>query len=437
MQNSEKTFLIVGNKCYESRRILKELKDKGKKARIIQADDLLMYITDTPFGDSLYFISSKQLELIKVNEIACIIPRIGTGLTLYSKMIKHIQNIGIPVTASYQGLLNAKDKMLSTLLLSERGIVTPKTMLYHKKINFDWIVKTLDNFPIVAKLLSGSRGIGVFILTDKLSASTSLEAFSAKGHSLILQSYIESSDKDTNKHDYRVIVINGKVECCIKRFSLNGDFRSNASISKQAENHVPSQAMIDLALNAAAAVGLSSGCGVDIVTRKTDGKMFVIECNGNFGFKNAEKFSKINVAAKIADFAILISDGNKTSDPTNGNITAIAQTQKMVYNAAIDRMGVAMNGINELDEKADEGIAFGDFDSDISDAEATSQRLRFAKLDTTQFAKQFQLENGYYPAKADFAMYQQDKEDAFKEYCRGVNFEKPISYSFLQNSHAR
>ena len=354
----EKIFLIIGGRCYETRRLLKELKDKGKKAKIINPEDLLMYVEDRVYGDCLYYLKGEKPQRIYKKDIAVVIPRIGKGLEIHAKAIHHIENLGIPVTSPSEGLLIARDKMLTTLKLSRKGIITPKTILYRNAIQFDWIVEKLGGFPIIAKLLSGSRGVGVFFLSDRLSASTSLETISTLGHSLQLQSYVESSDKDTNKHDFRIIVIDGKVECCIKRFSLSGDFRSNASISKQAENHVPSEAMKNLALSAAAAVGLSACCGVDVVTRKEDGKMFVIECNGNFGYLNAEKFSKINVAEKIANFAIRLSEGNTTKDTD--------YTSKFTDGLRI-----------ESDE--DQGVPFGTFPKESSDEDQSEYQVRKVK----------------------------------------------------------
>lgn len=316
----EKIFLIIGGRCYETRRILRELKEQGKKASIINPEDLLMYVEDRKHGDCLYYLKGEKPQRIYKKDVAAVIPRIGKGLEIHAKAIHHIENLGIPVTSPSEGLLIARDKMLTTLKLSKEGIVTPKTILYRKALHFDWIVEKLGGFPIIAKLLSGSRGVGVFFLSDKLSASTSLETISTLGHSLQLQSYVESSDKDTNKHDFRVIIIDGKVECCIKRYSLSGDFRSNASISKQAENHEPDEDMKNMALAAAKAIGLEKCCGVDIVKRKEDGKMFVIECNGNFGFLNAEKFSKKNVAKKVVDFAIKLAENNPIKDYSYSNL---------------------------------------------------------------------------------------------------------------------
>jgi ribosomal protein S6--L-glutamate ligase len=320
---SSKKYLIVGGKCFETRRLLYELKQKGKDVRIISPEHLLMFVEDRAKGDCLYYTKNEKPQRIYKKDVAVVIPRIGKDLEIHAKAIKHIQNLGIAVTSPSDGLLTARDKMLTTLKLSENGIVTPKTILYRKPLHFSWIVEKLGGFPIIAKLLSGSRGVGVFILSDKLSASTALETISTLGHSLQLQAYVESSDKDTNKHDFRLIVINGKVVCCIKRFSLDGDFRSNASISKQAEKHEPSEAMKKLALEAAKAVGLDDCCGVDVVTRKEDGKMFVIEVNGNFGYLNAERFSKINVAKILAEYAIKISDDTAPSSSNQSMFSSV------------------------------------------------------------------------------------------------------------------
>ena len=356
-----KKYLIIGGRCFETRRLLYELKQQGKKVRIVSPENLLMFVEDRPKGDCLYYTKNETPQRIYKKDVAVVIPRIGKGLEIHAKAIKHIQNLGIPVTSPSEGLLTARDKMLSTLKLSENGVVTPKTILYRKPLHFSWIIDKLGGLPIVAKLLSGSRGVGVFILNDKISASTALEAISPIVHSLQLQAYVESSDKDTNKHDFRIIVIGGKVVCCIKRFSLDGDFRSNASISKQAENHVPSEDMKKIALEAAAAVGLSDCCGVDVVVRKEDGKMFVIECNGNFGYLNAEKFSKKNVAKELADFAIRLADDKDSNTSANSSFFSSAKDTLM------------SDGLTDEDD-SDSGIPFYRFnDDDVKDEGGTEE----------------------------------------------------------------
>lgn len=305
----EKKILILGIRNYANRRILNELKKKGVDARILSPANLLPFINDKR-DDRLYIQRPYPHEPKRVykNSLTAIVPRVGNDLQFYSKSVEHVnKNIGIPSTASATGLLNAQDKIRTIQLLSQNGIKTPKTIPIKKANNLDWIVDSLGGFPVVAKLIYGSQGIGVFILTEPLGASTALDAFASQGHSLLLQQFIETAEKDKQKHDFRAVVVDGKVVASIRRNSVGKDFRTNASLKEDCEGCELDDEMKDIAIRAAQAVGLTCA-GVDLARDFITGEIYCYEVNGNFNFKSTEKFSKKNVAKAIAEYAIKIGE---------------------------------------------------------------------------------------------------------------------------------
>ena len=319
----------------------------GHKAQIIHPDSLLSVITDT-MNDRIY-LNQKNVTRLYKKDIAAIIPRIGYNLSFHSKSVEQLnKNIGIPTTATATGLLNAQDKIRTCQLLSQHRILIPKTIPIRAVNNLDWIVQELGGFPIVAKIIYGSKGVGVFILNDAVSASTGLEAFTANGHSLLLQSFINTERKNKKKHDYRLVVVDGKVVASIQRNSVGNDFRTNASRKEDCEKAYPDESMQKLAVDAARAVGLDCA-GVDIAEETETGKRYVYEVNGNFNFQSTEKFSRVNVAKEIAEYAVRLAN-KETSTFQN-------------------------TGANSLDQlftgfSSDKGIPFDDFtDGDIEDPE--------------------------------------------------------------------
>ena len=303
-----KKFLILGSVNYANRRILHELQQMGHEAEILDPSRLLPYVTDTK-NDRIYVTTSNSEEPRRIYKktVSCIIPRVGSGLSFYAKSVEHINlNIGVPSTATANGLLTAQDKVRTIQVLSRKGIKTPRTFAAKNAQNLTWIVKQLGGFPVVAKLLFGSQGVGVFILTESLSAKTGLDAFTSQGHPLLIQQFIETAKRNENKHDFRAVVVNGEVVAAIRRNSVGDDFRTNASLKEDCEGVELDAEMKQIAINSAAACGLACA-GVDIAKDVNTGEIYVYEVNGNFNFKSTEKYSRKNVAQKIANYAVSIS----------------------------------------------------------------------------------------------------------------------------------
>jgi ribosomal protein S6--L-glutamate ligase len=329
LKDDKRKVLILGSKNYGNRRILRECINLGMKAQIVEPENFILSISNINGNDKIYY---KGKRIFK-NSIDFVIARIGNEFETGVKVLEHLtKNLGIPASASAEGLLQASDKFLCSQVLSAKRISTPKSVHFKKAENYQLLKKLVGGYPFVAKLLYGSQGKGVFLINDDLSGSTALSTIS-NIKKVVLQQYIETAKKDENKNDIRAFVVGGKVVAAMKRYSIKNDFRSNYSISKQAVKVTLSDEQKKLAIQAAESLNLNI-CGVDIVTDVTTKKDYVIECNGNPG-TGISDVTKINV---FKEMALLAKDWNNdqngklsfmpwSSDPAN-----ILAKRREVYN---------------------------------------------------------------------------------------------------------
>jgi ribosomal protein S6--L-glutamate ligase len=294
INDPKKRILILGSKNYGNRRILRECINLGMKAQIVEPENFILSISNINGNDKIYY---KGKRIFK-NSIDFIIARIGNDFETGLKVLEHLtNNLGIPASATPEGLAQASDKFLCSQILSSNRVSSPKSVHFKKSENYNLLKNLVGGYPFVVKLLYGSQGKGVFLINDDLSGSTALSTIS-NIKKVVLQEYIETAKKDENKNDIRAFVVGGKVVAAMKRYSIKNDFRSNYSISKQAVKVNLTENQNKLAIESAKALNLNI-CGVDIVTDINSKKDYVIECNGNPGTGIAY-VTKINVFKEMA-----------------------------------------------------------------------------------------------------------------------------------------
>ena len=293
----DKKVLIIGNRNYSNKRILRELRNLGVKAQITLPKKYVLSTSNESGNDRIFYKDKR----VYYSHIDAIIPRIGSDLGFGVSVVRHMnKNNGCYTTSDSEGLINAADKLKCSQILSKSRIRVPSTAYFKTVSNYNFLTDLVGGLPCVAKLVSGSQGKGVFILTDELSGSTALKTI-LLSQKVILQEYLESSSKEEKKSDIRAWVVGDKVVAAMKRYSAKKDFRSNYSISKQAEIVTLTKSEKEMAINAAKAIGLEL-CGVDLMRDIPTKKTYVIECNGNASLYGIEKVTGINVAKHIATY---------------------------------------------------------------------------------------------------------------------------------------
>lgn len=347
----KKNILIVGINNYSNRRIKKEIELLGHKAKIINPNKLNIFISDNEKGDRIYYDKKR----IYRSTVDAIIPRIGSGLNYAAASIEHIEkNIGIFSTSSASGLLNASNKSKSIQLFSRARLRVPKTMYIKSSKNFKWMIDKLGGFPIVAKLIRGSQGVGTFILNDELAASTALETITSLKKHVLLQNFITTAKENEQACDIRIIVVNGEVVGGYKRYAVKGGFRSNFSISKLGKKVKLTDAQKEMALNAASAVGLKVA-GVDIAYDIENELNYIYEINGNMSLAGFEKVTGLNAAKAIAEYAI--QESKDTVFSKNG-------ADELTMFDIVDESGISIDDPYEVDDIIDDIVDGGESNID-------------------------------------------------------------------------
>jgi glutathione synthase/RimK-type ligase-like ATP-grasp enzyme len=104
---------------------------------------------------------------------------------------------------------------------------------------------------------------------------------------------------------YRLLVAGRTVVAAARFCARDGEWRSNSARGGTAASHDPKPAEIDLAVAAAAALGLGQ-CGVDLVV---DGAIpVVLEVNPTPGFLRLEEATGVDVARALVEHALTCAE---------------------------------------------------------------------------------------------------------------------------------
>lgn len=216
-------------------------------------------------------------------------------------LARKLELIGKKVINSSEALKTCDDKGLTAITASAAGIAMPTTLVApftYANIgynNFDFlehVVAKID-FPMVVKESHGSFGQQVYLARNYDELKSIVSSIAPKP--MIFQQYIECGNSDL-----RLQVIGDEVVAAVKRTSLNGDFRANATLGGKMTAYTPTKEECELAVRAAKAVGAEIA-GVDILQGD---KPYLCEVNANAHFKRLMDATGIDVAGKIADYVL-------------------------------------------------------------------------------------------------------------------------------------
>jgi len=153
-----------------------------------------------------------------------------------------------------------------------------------------------DKFPVILKTLRGSKGVGVLFIESEKALDSIVQLLNKQDEDsdILLQQYIPT------KWDARVLVLQGKVFAAMKRYVVQGDFRSNVSRGAEVEELTLTKVEIEESLKAAKAVD-GQWVAVDFIPSKdrTKEQPFVIEVNSSPGTEGIEEATKRNLSKEI------------------------------------------------------------------------------------------------------------------------------------------
>lgn len=179
-------------------------------------------------------------------------------------------------------------KLHEALVYKANAIPHPRT----------WFIRSLDDipgilceFPVVIKDADSERGKGVRLAHSLDELRHEIMQHNGK---IIVQEFIPMS------YDIRVICVGNRVLGALKRYVVDGDFRSNVSLGAATEQYRLSSDDEALALRAHHAMGYDIS-GVDI-GHFSDGSPFVIETNITPEWQGFEGATNIDVAGHIIEY---------------------------------------------------------------------------------------------------------------------------------------
>lgn len=280
--------LSVAPKIYSTNRLIDAGRARGHD----------MHIVDT-LGCSMN-ISSHHPSVVYKGEALegfdAIIPRIGASITFYgTAVLRQFEMMGVHSVNRSIAISRSRDKLRALQLLSRDGIGMPETWFAHNPDDLPHIMEQMQQEQFVVKLLEGTHGNGVFLMDDRKTAISMIEAFMDLKVNLMVQEFV----KEANCEDIRCFVVGDKVIAGMKRKAKDGDFRSNLHRGGSAGTVELSKEEIQTAIKATKALGLNVA-GVDML-RSKNGPV-ILEVNSSPGLNGIEKTTGIDTATPIIEF---------------------------------------------------------------------------------------------------------------------------------------
>lgn len=272
-------------------RIIEECELLGIPIRTVHPNTVDVIVTRTDRRSIR--VDAEILDLPKV-----VLPRIGSSTDYYAlSVLRHLERLNVPILNSPNSIQTVGDKFYSMEILAQHNLPVPRTMLVKHPIDGELVDKYIG-FPCVVKVLSGTHGNGVHLVSSKESLMELMEFVDSLKStvSLLIQEYIDSKPGQ----DIRVLVINGKPIGAMLRKSADGSFKANISRGGVGELFPMNDEIEFLAAETCKVMGLDIG-GIDLLFDKDGYK--ICEANSSPGFEGFEKACGMNIAREIVKYA--------------------------------------------------------------------------------------------------------------------------------------
>ncbi len=273
------------NRSYEEIRIIEEAGKVFSSVSYFAIPQINVEIRKGSFE-----LTYKNKSLFNYDVIYPRIPR--TYKNFGSTILGLLQEKGKRLPIQPESLILSHNKFLTLLALQERGIPVPETHMAVKRETLEQALNEME-YPIVMKLLYGSKGAGVMFADSKQSAVSVMDALERFKEPIFVEEFVNSPNKG---EDIRIYIVGGKIVGSMKRKAKEGEMRSNIGIGGVGVKYEPSREEKRMALKSARILGMDI-CGIDIM-QGPDGPV-VIEANVNAQFQGLEKATSKNIADEI------------------------------------------------------------------------------------------------------------------------------------------
>lgn len=282
-------FVIIGGKpTAQTKDLLLEISKRGHIGMPVRMKDVVFLFEKGKFRAQYknFEITTGDIFLFR-GGYRTIKPAVSTLANYLASMGKILINDNLGSTGFFG------DKIFQANQFMQKNIPHPRTMQALSMRDVPHIVNALG-FPVIAKPMSGSKGFGIM----KFDSEEKVRTFLRKNNNnrkYFLQEYIRIDG------DFRIFVVGNKVIAGMKRYVLEGDFRSNASLGARASRIVLSDSLKNLSLKSAKAMNFEVA-GVDIIEQGKE--LLVLEVNSAPQWKKLKEVTGINPAEEIIDYAL-------------------------------------------------------------------------------------------------------------------------------------
>jgi len=278
-------FLIIGAASSPNTSDLEiEIKKTGNEVSKVKPSEFIFKVLEREFK---IFVNDKDLSDFDIFIFRGYDKNYTEARIFAQKML----SLGKVVVDEAVSRIFMENKLFEASKLSGAGIKYPKSH-YIVKYNFFEKIKNNITYPAIVKPIDGKKGADIY----KFKKPEELDYFLQKNtKGWLIQECLEIDG------DVRVFVVGDKVLGAMKRFIIEGDYRSNISLGAKAEVFELNKEIEDLALNATKAMNYEIA-GVDLAY--SDGQWYVIEVNTTPQWQGFKKTTGINPAEFIIKYSI-------------------------------------------------------------------------------------------------------------------------------------
>lgn len=283
-------LLTRNENAWCSSRLREAFSRQGVTPRCFTFRDLVSRVATAP---------SISLDGIDIRETieALLVRPIGRGsldeIIFRLNLLQTLSRSGLPVINHPSSIEKAADKYHTLILLSEKGIHVPRTVVTE---NISEAIKAFHEFggDIVVKPVFGSRGIGAARISNEDIAERTFRTLHFNRHVLYVQEFVQHGFRDI-----RVFLVGGRIVAAMFRVSTY--WKTNVSRGARPAPLKWTNEMEELAIKSTNIVGCEIA-GVDFM--ESPSGLLVNEINSQPGWKGLQSTTQVDIAGEIAYYVI-------------------------------------------------------------------------------------------------------------------------------------
>lgn len=274
-------------RAYSTQRLRAAAEARGHDVRVLNT---LRFAIDLSGEEPDLQYRGKQLS-----DYDAILPRIGNSITYFgTAVVRQFEQMDVYTPNTANGIVNARDKLRATQILSRHNIAMPATAFVRNRADVRPAIERVGGAPVVIKLLEGTQGIGVILAPEPKIAEAIIETLHSTNQNVLIQKFVAES----RGRDIRALVVGDRVVAAMRRTAQGDEFRSNVHRGGSVEPVDLPDSFKEAAVRSAQIMGLKVA-GVDML-EGADGPL-VMEVNSSPGLEGIERATQLDVAGAIID----------------------------------------------------------------------------------------------------------------------------------------